>query len=75
MMGISDVLHEWRHQRRMKIMGWNDRCTDPGQWCFNCPTLIEDYQEPHEDAAGNPICEKCWGKILDKAEAVGEGER
>ncbi len=56
-------------------MGWNDRHTDPEQWCINCPTLIEDYEERHEDANGNPLCEKCWVKMIDKAEATFEGDR
>jgi len=36
-MSISDLLHEWRHQRRLTVMGWKRR-VEPEEipWCEWC---------------------------------------
>ncbi len=74
-MTLRDVILEAGRQRRMKAMGWNDRHTDPEQWCIDCGKFIYSYEDPYEDARGNPICEKCHEKKIDGAEARHESDR
>lgn len=44
--------------------------------CFGCDRSYESWDDlPYEDALGNPICEGCYFKSVEKAEAAHEGER
>ena len=35
-MSLSDVLYEWRHQRRLTVMGWKKVVPEETPWCEWC---------------------------------------
>jgi len=40
-MSLSDLLHEWRHQRRLTVMGWNRRVEPEEEaFCEDCGASI-----------------------------------
>ena len=53
-MSLSDLLHEWRHQRRLAVMGWNRRVEPEEEaWCEDCGSSREfcscPYNEPYKE--------------------------
>jgi hypothetical protein len=40
-MSISDILHEWRHQRRLTVMGWKKVVPEEDEWCPDCGASLE----------------------------------